>query len=52
MAILIFLIVMAIILIAAAIFSILQKDLLFAVLGTGVVSLILSIFFYMLQAQM
>ncbi len=50
MAILIFLIVMAIILIAAAIYSIMQKDLLFAVLGTGVVSLVLSIFFYMLQA--
>ena len=50
MAILIFLVVMAILLIAAAIYSIMQKDLLFAVLGTGVVSLILSIFFYMLQA--
>lgn len=50
MALLIFLIAMAVILLAAAIYSIMQKDLLFAVLGTGVVSLILSIFFYMLQA--
>jgi len=50
MTILIFLIAMAVILIAAAIYSIMQKDLLFAVLGTGVVSLILSVFFYMLQA--
>jgi len=41
---------MAIILLAAAVYSIVQKNLLFAVLGTGVVSLILSIFFYMLQA--
>ena len=50
MAILILLIVMAIILIGAAVYSILQKDLLFAVLGTGIVSLILSVFFYLLQA--
>lgn len=50
MILLFFLIVMTIILLAAAIYSIVQKDLLFAVLGTGVVSLILSIFFYMLQA--
>lgn len=50
MAILLFLLVMAIILIAAAVYSIIQKDLLFAVLGTGVVSLILSVFFYILQA--
>lgn len=46
----IFLIVMAIILIAAAIYSIVQEDLLYAVIATGVVSLILSVFFYMLQA--
>ncbi len=45
-----FLIVMAIILIAAAIYSIVQEDLLYAVIATGVVSLILSVFFYMLQA--
>jgi len=46
----IFLIVMAVILIAAAIYSIIQEDLLYAVIATGVVSLILSVFFYMLQA--
>ena len=50
MVLIIFLIVMAIILIAAAIYSIIQKNLLYAVLATGVVSLILSVFFYMLQA--
>jgi uncharacterized MnhB-related membrane protein len=50
MILLIFLIAMAIILIVAAVYSIMQKDLLFAVLGTGVVSLILSVFFYILQA--
>ncbi len=50
MVLLIFLIAMAVILIVAAIYSIVQKDLLFAVLGTGVVSLILSVFFYILQA--
>lgn len=46
----IFIVVMAIVLIAAAVYSIWQKDLLYAVLGTGVISLILSIFFYILQA--
>ncbi len=50
MIVLFFLSTMAIILIVAAVYAILQKDLLFAVLGTGVVSLILSIFFYILQA--
>jgi uncharacterized MnhB-related membrane protein len=41
---------MAVILIGAAIYSIIQEDLLYAVIATGVVSLILSVFFYMLQA--
>ena len=50
MAIVLFLIVMAIILIAAAIYAVLQKDLLYAVLATGVVSVVLSVFFYFLQA--
>ena len=40
----------AIILIAVAIFSVMQKDLLYAVIGTGVISLILSVFFFLLQA--
>lgn len=43
-------IILAIILVAAAIYAITQKDLLYAVLGSSVVSLILSVFFFMLQA--
>jgi uncharacterized MnhB-related membrane protein len=50
MAVVLFLIVMAIILIAAAIYAVIQKDLLYAVLATGVVSVVLSVFFYLLQA--
>ena len=50
MTLIIFLIVMAIVLLVAAVYSIMQDNLLYAVLATGVVSLILSIFFYMLQA--
>jgi uncharacterized MnhB-related membrane protein len=46
----VFLVIMAVILIAAAVYSVVQKDLLYAVLGTGVVSLVLSVFFYLLQA--
>ncbi len=46
----VFLVVMAILLISAAVFAVLQKDLLYAVLATGVVSLVLSVFFYLLQA--
>jgi|LGVF01.1.fsa_nt_gb uncharacterized MnhB-related membrane protein len=46
----IFLIAMVVVLIAAAIYAVYQKDLLYAVLATGVISLILSIFFYILQA--
>ena len=41
---------MAVLLLAAAIYSVMHRDLLFAVLGTGIVSLILSLFFYLLQA--
>jgi len=50
MALILFLIIMAIILIGAAIYAVIQKDLLYAVLATGVVSLVLSVFFYLLQA--
>ncbi len=50
MAIVLFLIVMAIIMIAAAVYAVIQKDLLYAVLATGVISVILSVFFYLLQA--
>jgi uncharacterized MnhB-related membrane protein len=41
---------LAVLLIAVAIYSVMQKDLLFAVLGTGVISVILSVFFFLLQA--
>ncbi len=50
MALILFLIVMAIILIAAAIYAVMQKDLLYAVLATGIISVVLSVFFYLLQA--
>jgi len=46
----IFIIALVVVLIAAAIYAVYQKDLLYAVLATGVISLILSIFFYILQA--
>jgi uncharacterized MnhB-related membrane protein len=35
---------------AAAIYAITQKDLLYAVIATGIISLILSVVFYILQA--
>ncbi len=41
---------MAVVLLAAAIYSVIHRDLLFAVMGTGIVSVILSLFFYILQA--
>ena len=50
MSLILFLIVMAIILIAAAIYAVMQKDLLYAVLATGIISVVLSVFFYLLQA--
>ncbi len=46
----IIIIIMAVLLLAAAIYSVIHRDLLFAVLGTGIISLILSLFFYLLQA--
>jgi len=36
--------------IAAAIYSIREKDLLYATIATGIISLVLSVLFYMLQA--
>ena len=36
--------------IGAAIYSVVQKDLLYAVIGTGLISLMLSVLFYLLQA--
>ena len=50
MSLILFLIIMAIILIAAAIYAVIQKDLLYAVLATGIISVVLSVFFYLLQA--
>jgi uncharacterized MnhB-related membrane protein len=41
---------MAIILVAAAIYAVLQKDLLYAVISTGVISIVLSVFFFLMQA--
>ena len=50
MSLILFLIIMAIILIAAAVYAVIQKDLLYAVLATGIISVVLSVFFYLLQA--
>ena len=44
------LIVMGVLLLATAIFAVSHRDLLFAVMATGIISLILSLFFYLLQA--
>ena len=41
---------LALIIIGAALFAVRQKDLLLAVIGTSIVSLILSILFFLLQA--
>ena len=43
-------IIMAILLLGAAIYAVIQKDLLYAVIATSILSLILSIMFYLLQA--
>ncbi len=42
--------VLLLLMIAAAIYAIVQKDLLYAVIATGIISLVLSILFYLLQA--
>jgi uncharacterized MnhB-related membrane protein len=47
---LILFIFLAVLMIAAAIYSVMQRDLLYATLGTSIISLILSAFFYLLQA--
>ncbi len=44
------LIIMGVLLLATAIFAVTHRDLLFAVIATGIISLILSLFFYLLQA--
>ncbi len=46
----ILLILLLLLMIAAAVYSVVQKDLLYAVIGTGVISLVLSILFFLLQA--
>ncbi len=47
---LVFLFVLLALMVGAAIYSIVQKDLLYAVIGTGVISLVLSVLFLILQA--
>jgi len=42
--------ILAVILLAAAVYAVMQKDLLYAVIATGVISLILSVFFFIMQA--
>jgi len=46
----IFIVVIFLLMLAAAIYAITQKDLLYAVIATGIISLILSVVFYILQA--
>ena len=46
----IFIVVLFLLMIAAAIYAVVQKDLLYAVIATGIISLILSMVFYILQA--
>ncbi len=42
--------VLLLLMIAASVYSIVQKDLLYAVMATGIISLILSVLYYLLQA--
>ena len=42
--------VLLLLMVAAAVYAVLQKDLLYAVIATGIISLVLSILFYLLQA--
>ncbi len=46
----ILILVLLVLMIAASIYAVRQKDLLYAVIATGIISLILSILFYLLQA--
>ena len=43
-------IILVLLLIGAAVYAIVSKDLLYAVIATGVISLILSVLFFLLQA--
>ena len=47
---LILILVLLVLMIAASVYAVLQKDLLYAVIATGIISLVLSILFYLLQA--
>ena len=47
---LILILFLLLLMIGAAVYSVFQKDLLYAVIGTGLISLVLSILFLMLQA--
>lgn len=42
--------ILLVLMIAAAIYAVRQKDLLYAVIATGIISLILSILYFLLQA--
>ena len=47
---LILFVVLLVIMLGAAVYAVVQKDLLVAVVATGVISLVLAILFYLLQA--
>ncbi len=42
--------ILLLLMIASSVYAIVQKDLLYAVMATGIISLILSILYYLLQA--
>lgn len=46
----VFVLILIVFLIASAVFAVVQKDLLLAVIGTSLVSLILTVFFYLMHA--
>ncbi len=46
----ILIVVLLLLMVAASVYSIAQKDLLYATMATGIISLILSILYYLLQA--
>ncbi len=43
-------VVLAVILLGVAVYAVMQKDLLFATIATGIISLILSVMFFLMQA--
>ncbi len=46
----ILIVILLLLMIAASVYSIAQKDLLYATMATGIISLILSVLYYLLQA--